>query len=61
MVFNAPFNNISVISWLLVLLVEETWVSGKKTSTCHKSPVYHGENKYIQRNDDVRFVLDQHA
>jgi hypothetical protein len=28
-VFNATFNNISVISWLLVLLVEETRVSGE--------------------------------
>jgi hypothetical protein len=26
MVFNATFNNISVISWRLVLLVEETGV-----------------------------------
>ena len=26
MVFNATFNNISVISWLSVLLVEQTWV-----------------------------------
>jgi hypothetical protein len=26
MVFNATFNNILVISWLLVLLVEETGV-----------------------------------
>jgi hypothetical protein len=29
MVFNATFNNISVISWLSVLLVEETEVSGE--------------------------------
>jgi len=29
MVFNATFNNISVISWLSVLLVEETGVSGE--------------------------------
>jgi hypothetical protein len=29
MVFNATFNNISVISWRSVLLVEETGVSGK--------------------------------
>jgi len=29
-VFNAAFNNISVISWRSVLLVEETGVSGKK-------------------------------
>jgi len=27
MVFNATFNNISVISWRLVLLVEETGVA----------------------------------
>jgi len=29
MVFNATFNNISVISWRLVLLVEETGVPGE--------------------------------
>jgi len=29
MVFNATFNNISVISWQLVLLVEDTGVSGE--------------------------------
>jgi hypothetical protein len=29
MVFNATFNNISVISWLSVLLVEETGVLGE--------------------------------
>jgi hypothetical protein len=28
--FNATFNNISVISWWSVLLVEETGLSGKK-------------------------------
>ena len=26
MVYNAPFNNISVISWRSVLLMEETWL-----------------------------------
>ena len=30
MVFNATFNNISVISWWLVLSVEETGVPGEK-------------------------------
>jgi len=30
MVFNATFNNISVILWQSVLLVEETAVSGEK-------------------------------
>jgi len=29
MVFNATFNNISAISWLSVLLVEETGVTGE--------------------------------
>jgi hypothetical protein len=29
MVFNATFNNISAISWLSVLLVEETEVPGE--------------------------------
>ena len=29
MVFNAPFNNMSVISWRSVLLVEETGVPGE--------------------------------
>ena len=29
MLFNATFNNISVISWLSILFVEETLVPGK--------------------------------
>jgi hypothetical protein len=33
MVFNATFNNISVISWQSVLMVEETGVPGKKQPT----------------------------
>jgi hypothetical protein len=36
MVFNATFNNISVISWRSVLLVEETEYPEK--TTCRKSP-----------------------
>ena len=36
MVFNAPFNNISVILWHSVLLVEETGVPVETTS-CRKS------------------------
>jgi len=32
MVFNATFNNISVIPWLSVLLVEETGVPGENLS-----------------------------
>jgi len=37
MLFNDTFNNISVISWWLVLLVEETGVSGERPQTCRKS------------------------
>jgi hypothetical protein len=37
MVFNANFNNISVISWRSILLVEETGVAEKKPQSCHKS------------------------
>jgi hypothetical protein len=37
MVFNATFNNISVISWWSVLLVEEARVPGEKEPICHKS------------------------
>jgi len=32
MVFNATFNNISVISWRSVLLIEETEIPEKPTS-----------------------------
>ena len=37
MVFNATFNNISVISWRSVLLVEETGVPGEnhRPAACH--------------------------
>ena len=31
-IFNATFRNISVMSWRLALLVEETGVPGKKTT-----------------------------
>jgi hypothetical protein len=38
MVFNTTFNNISVISWLSVLLVEENGgVPGKKPPTNHEN------------------------
>ena len=37
MVFNATFNNISIISWRSVLLVEETGIPGEN----HQSAVNH--------------------
>jgi hypothetical protein len=36
-VFNATFNNISVISWRSVLLVEDTTMPEVNPLTCHKS------------------------
>jgi hypothetical protein len=36
MVFNTTINNISVISWLSVLLVEETAVPGEKTGCANQ-------------------------
>ena len=37
LVFYATFNNISSISWRLVLLVEETGISAENPPTYHKS------------------------
>ena len=39
MVFNTTFNNISVISWRSVLLVEETGVPGEN----HRPAASHGQ------------------
>ena len=43
MVFNVTFNNISVISWRLVLLMEETGVPGKnhRPALCHWQTLSH--------------------
>ena len=43
MVFNATFNNISVISWLLVLFIEETRVPGEnhRPATSHWQTLSH--------------------
>ena len=38
MVLNSTLNNISIISWRSVLLVEETTWPRRKSPTCHKSP-----------------------
>jgi hypothetical protein len=48
MVFNATFNNISVISWRSVLLVEETGVSGE-----NYSKITRFSTKLEMRCDDV--------
>jgi hypothetical protein len=43
MVFNATFNNISIISWWSVLFVEETGVSGQnhRPAGSHRKTVSH--------------------
>jgi len=59
-VFNAIFNNISVISWRSVLLVEETVVPGENRRPVAILPLYHVEIRFLFiRTDDVCFVLDQ--
>ena len=45
MVFNGTFSNISVISWRLVLLVEETWVSAQN----HRPAASHGQTTIWSR------------
>jgi hypothetical protein len=45
-VFNATFNNISVISWQSFLLVEETGVHGEnhRPAACHWQTLFHLES-----------------
>jgi len=51
MVFNATFNNISGISWLSVLLVEETGVTGEnhRPATSHWQTLSHNVVPYAIR------------
>ena len=53
MVFNATFNNISVISWRSVLLVEETRVPGENhqpAATRYKSLLLVEESRVPEEN-----------
>ena len=56
MVFNATLNNISVISWQLVLLVEETGVRGEKhrPATSHWQTLSHNVVSSTSRLSEVR-------
>ena len=54
LVFNATFNNISVISWGSVLLVEETGVPGENHLPEYTPPIldkYSGPVTFIAWND----------
>jgi len=54
MVFNATFNNISVISWWSVLLVEETGVPGENRWQSHWQTLSHNVVSNTPRMNGVR-------
>jgi hypothetical protein len=54
MVFNATFNNISAISWLSVLLVEETGVTGENHRPATNKNV---ADKFLSRNVCIEYTL----
>jgi len=56
LVFNAPFNNISVISWQSVLLVEETGVPGEKT---HQSCIQDRRILKLVFKDDLCLIVNE--
>ena len=55
MVFNAPFNNISAISWRSVLLVEQTGVFGvsNRPPVCHWQTISHNVVSPTPRQERV--------
>jgi len=56
-VFSATFNNISVISWRSVLLVEETGVSGENHRPAEKSyfskTINEAESPFVLENNNM--------
>jgi hypothetical protein len=55
MLFNATFNNISVVTWLSDLLVEETEVPGEnhQPTVSHWQTVSHDADGLFVRNKNV--------
>jgi hypothetical protein len=53
LVFNATFNNISAISWLSVLMVEETGVPGEnyRPATSHRQTLSYNVVSSTPRHD----------
>jgi len=65
MVFNATFNNISVISWQSALLVEETGVPGEnyRPASSHSQPLSHNVVSSTPRPSGIQthnFSDDRH-
>jgi hypothetical protein len=56
MVFNATFNNISVIAWRSVLLVEDTGVPGEnhRPAASHWQTLSHNVVLYTPRLSEIR-------
>jgi hypothetical protein len=58
LVFNITFNNISVLSWRTVLLVEDTGVSLTNFITyCASSTPYHENNLNLNRSVDHQMAI----
>jgi hypothetical protein len=58
MLFNATFNNISVISWWSVLLVEETGITGENHQSVISRNYYQNQDKSPSGLDNLgRFWL----
>jgi hypothetical protein len=54
MMFNAAFNNISIISWWSVLLIEETGVHGELTMTTAVATSQHGTQSIKTYNSNTQ-------
>ena len=66
MMFNATFNNISVISWLSVLLMEQTGIPGEnhKPVSSHRQTLSHNVVSSTPRLNMIRthnFGDDRHV
>ena len=61
MVFNATFNNISVISWRSVLLVEETGIPGENHQpvASHRQTLSHNVSSTCQNSHINEVIYDK--
>jgi len=62
MVYNVTFNNISVILWQSVLVVEETRVPGEnpQPATSHWQTLSHNVVEYTSPEQNSNFSGDRH-